>query len=485
MEQINEIMTTLQNSGFFGIIAAIVLFGLFWIIGGILGRFVSKALGRTNLDNKFAQAMGGSKWSIEKLAGKVVKWLVVLFGVTIALDKLNLGSALGPLSGFLETITEAIPSIISALIFLIIGFVIATIVKTLVIKAADSAGLDDRLAQFSDDDSSDAVKSAGIGNALGTGLFWLIILFFLLPALEKLGMDSLVAPLQDMVTQLTNFLPNILSAAIIGLVGWFVARILRQVITGLLGATPLDGWASKAGLNMTLSSLIGTFVYTFVLLLVIVQALDALKIESISAPATSMVQSIFDFVPNLFGAALILGISFFVGRLIAGLVEGLLEGANFNSMPGKMGLNLSGTRTPSQLVGLVILAGIMLLALMTAVEKLGFSQLTGIVETFVGFAGNIILGVIVLGIGFWLANFAHGLAKNAGVSDFVANLVRATVMVLVGAMALQQIGIGEDIVQLAFGIGLGAIGIAAALAFGLGGREEAGRQIEKMVSDDK
>jgi hypothetical protein len=50
-----------------------------------------------------------------------------------------------------------------------------------------------------------------------------------------------------------------------------------------------------------------------------------------------------------------------------------------------------------------------------------------------------------------------------------------------GALALGQTGISEEIVTLAFGLSLGAIAIAAALAFGLGGRDVAGRELESMV----
>jgi hypothetical protein len=104
------------------------------------------------------------------------------------------------------------------------------------------------------------------------------------------------------------------------------------------------------------------------------------------------------------------------------------------------------------------------------------------VNEFVGFAGQVLLGIVVFGIGFFIANFAYDLATDAGLSNFVSNLIRAAVMVLVGAMALERMGIGAEIVQLAFGIGLGAIGIAAALAFGLGSRDIAGREVERFVS---
>jgi len=58
-------------------------------------------------------------------------------------------------------------------------------------------------------------------------------------------------------------------------------------------------------------------------------------------------------------------------------------------------------------------------------------------------------------------------------------------VLFVGALALGQTGISQQIVNMAFTLGLGAIAVAAALAFGLGGREVAGRELERFVKSFK
>jgi hypothetical protein len=68
-------------------------------------------------------------------------------------------------------------------------------------------------------------------------------------------------------------------------------------------------------------------------------------------------------------------------------------------------------------------------------------------------------------------------------SALLASVARVAILVLVGAMALRQMGIANEIVNLAFGLLVGAIAVAAALAFGLGSRDLAGRQMERWVSD--
>lgn len=490
MESIIERITGLFNipgmGAIGGFLSALLLLIVFWIVARILRGVTRRILKSSNVDNRISGAIGSNAFSLEKILPTVVFWFIMLFGIVGFLRAVDIPGVTEPIENLLSSITGKFPDIFGALILGAIAFVLATVVKTVVTKGAESLQIEQRLNKMEDavdgDDYDGAAQQSSIAPALGTGLFWLIILMFLPGILGKLGMSELVTPLQNMLDQLLGFLPNILSAAIIGVIGYFVAKILRQVITGLLGATGVDKFSARAGLNMSLSALIGQLVFAVVLLLVIVQALDALKIEAISGPATAMIGQIFDVFPKLIGAGLVLGIAYFVGKIVAGLVTGLLDGIGFNEMPAKMGLNLSTTRPISSWVGTIIIAGFMLLASLAAVDMIGFSQLTGIVETFVQFAGDILMGVIVLGIGLWLANMVYKFATEAGISTFWAQIIRAAVMALIGAMALQAIGIGSNIVELAFGIALGAIGIAAALAFGLGSREIAGREMEKFVS---
>jgi len=66
-------------------------------------------------------------------------------------------------------------------------------------------------------------------------------------------------------------------------------------------------------------------------------------------------------------------------------------------------------------------------------------------------------------------------------SGVLAQAARVAILVFVGAMALQQMGVATDIVVLAFGLVLGAIAVAVALAFGLGGRDVAAEQIRQWL----
>ncbi len=140
-----------------------------------------------------------------------------------------------------------------------------------------------------------------------------------------------------------------------------------------------------------------------------------------------------------------------------------------------------GQRTPSEAVGYLVLVVIMLFASIEAAALVGFEELAVLLSGLTVFLWRVVLGLVIFGIGLWLGNLA-GNAIEAGQSanaKLLALVARAAIWIMAGAMALSQLGLGSEIVNLAFGLTLGAIAVAVALAFGLGGRELAGRELEK------
>ncbi len=106
---------------------------------------------------------------------------------------------------------------------------------------------------------------------------------------------------------------------------------------------------------------------------------------------------------------------------------------------------------------------------------------------FIHFGANILLGAVILVIGFWLANVVANVVQRGeyNSSRWLANLVRVLIMGLVVAMGLRAMGIADSIVNLAFGLTLGAVAVAFALAFGLGGRQPAERLLSDLLDKAK
>jgi hypothetical protein len=312
---------------------------------------------------------------------------------------------------------------------------------------------------------------------------------FLPAILGAFQLGGLLDPVQSMVDKVLNIIPNIVAAAVIGAVGWFVAKILRDLSTNLLSAAGIDGLGQKAGLkgDVSLSRLAGTAIFIFIFIPALIAALNALQIEAISRPATDMLAMIMGAIPNMFAAVVIILIAYYLAKLAANLVVNLFEGMGINSMPAKLGLGdaFDDNFTVSGLVGKVIIFFAMLFATVEASNRLGFGQVRDIVSTFIQFGGPILLGSVILAVGFWLANVAHSGIKRVGGEEAaaMAGLARIAILTLVAAMGLRSMGIADGIVNMAFGLTLGAVAIAIALSFGLGGREAAGKQMEYWLSN--
>jgi len=128
----------------------------------------------------------------------------------------------------------------------------------------------------------------------------------------------------------------------------------------------------------------------------------------------------------------------------------------------------------------VILFFAMLFATVEAANQLNFNQVRDVVTTFINFGGDVLLGAMILLIGFWLAHVAHAAITrtSADTAKGLARLAQVAIIGVVIAMGLRAMGIADDIVNLAFGFTFGAIAVAVALSFGLGGREAAGKQMD-------
>jgi hypothetical protein len=114
---------------------------------------------------------------------------------------------------------------------------------------------------------------------------------------------------------------------------------------------------------------------------------------------------------------------------------------------------------------------------------LALRHLGDLIAQFLVFAGHIFLGLIIFAIGLYLANLASKtvLASGAAQAGLLAMAARLSIIVLAGAMALRQMGLANEIINLTFGLLLGAIAVAVAIAFGLGGRDIAARELAGWI----
>lgn len=473
--------------------AVVILIGG-WLLALIISAAVGKLLQKTTLDNKLAARMGVSDaeagTTVEQGASRIVFWVVMLFVLVAFFEALNLTIVTNPLTSLLTQLALFVPNLLGAGALLLVAWVVATLLRYVVSKGLGMLKLDDRLGQQA---GVQMEQQPPLSETLANVVYWFVFLLFLPAVLGALDMQGLLGPVQGMVDTLLGYLPNVLGATLILLVGWFIARIIRQIVVGLLVAVGSDRLGQRVGLGasgeaQSLSGIIGLVVYALVLIPAIIAGLNALQIEAVSRPATDMLTSLLDAVPNVFGAMIIIAVAYVIGRLVAGLVTNVLTSVGFDKVLQLIGLGgseeVEGQVTPSEIVGYILLVALLIFATIQAAELLGFAIVATLVADFLVFASQVLLGIIIFGLGLWLANFARKVVlSTAGTNaNFLAQAARLAIIVLAAAMGLRQMGIANDIVNLAFGLLLGALALAIALAFGLGSREIAARETENMLA---
>ncbi len=457
---------------------AIAIFALGWLIAVLARGAVRKLLSTLSLNRRIEKTTGAAL-DAELPAALAVFWIIILAAVVASLNALDLSGLSGPLAAILNDILGFLPRLLAGSVLALVAWLIASLVRAGVQKALAATPLNEKLTA----QAGMAPMSQGVGNVL----FWLVILLFVPAVLAVLQLHGLLEPAQAMLTKILEMVPNIFGAVLIAIVGWLVARIMRGLVSNLASSSGVDRFNREVGLDSSVkfSALAGTLVYIMILVPSLIAALDALKIEAISRPATSMLNQLLSAVPHIIVAAVILLLTWYLVRFAADLVRKLLENAGIDAWPAKLGMGgvLAGALRPSQLVGVLIVFFGMLLAVVEAAKQLGFDQVGDLVAAFIRFGGDILLGGAILVIGIWLSNVAHAALSQASEGQSgLANVARIVIIGLVIAMGLRAMGIANEIVQLAFGLTLGAVAVAVALSFGLGGREAAGKLMEHWLA---
>lgn len=306
-----------------------------------------------------------------------------------------------------------------------------------------------------------------------------LTIFVLMAVLQHFGLTDVLDPLKDLANKFLSAIPNIIGAGVIGYAGWIIAKIVSELVGVGLGKVDHQIAERTGNADIKVSKFGSAFIFGAVLLPIVVAALGVLNIPAISEPASAMIQKLMAAVPNIIGAGIILLVAYFVAKFVVFMLTGLLDGMNFDSFPAKIGAQslFSGGFTATKLVGGGVMFFSMLTAATAAVQTLGIDIISTIFASVLQFGGGILMGGVILLIGNFLSQLAYTKLSQSGNAGF-ANIARFAIIGLVIAMGLRAMGLADNIVNLAFGLTLGSIAVAGALAFGLGGRDAA-----KVIAD--
>lgn len=489
-EQIQNLQDAAQGVSSIMAPAGIVLGGL--VLSLLAGWVVAILVRKTGADEKLATLLSkdepAPKPTFARLAGRITFWVGVLLTLVAFLNYVDLEGAAAPLNALLAEILQYAPRVLGASLILLAAYVIARLLRYLIVSALGKTQIDERVSeQLAEVEGEEVIP---VSKTLGDTVYWLVFLLFLPAALGALELTGLLDPVAGMFERFLGFVPALVSAGLILLVGWVVARLVQRILTNLSAAAGVDRLSERVGVQKALgkqqlSNLIGVVAHILIILPVAIAALDALNIESITRPASQMLGMLLNALPAIFAAGLVIVVSYFIGRAVAELVTNLLSSAGFDNILVKLGVTEEGVdterRPPSNIGGDIVMIAIMLFAFIEAASLLGFTNLAALTTELMEVGGHILLGLAIIALGLYLGKAASNVIERSQIkrSDLLAMIARVAILILAAAMGLRQMGLANEIIVTAFSLTLGALAVAFALAFGLGGREEAAEQVKE------
>ncbi len=367
----------------------------------------------------------------------------------------------------------SIKGILEALVILIVGWIIARIISSIVGKIISKIPWDKKMAETMSFKLSVFIKKL---------LFYILMLFVLVAVLAKLGIHEVLYPIQNLLNSFAEVLPNLIYAFVVSVFGYFIAKIVSELVG--LAANSIEKLSSKMGFKKpgSLVEFVKRLVFIIIFVPILIQAIDLLHLDAISSPAKSMLAVFIETIPNIVAAVIIIGLFFFVGRYLTNLLKDLLSSLGVDTFVQKLGIgSMLGSLKSSSLIANILFFFIMFIGIITGVEKLNLLSLSDILRNLLDLSGSIMFGLLIMVFGNYLSQLVFKSLNKSEDNKFIANVARWAILGMFLAISLRAMGIANEIVYLAFGLTLGAVAVAFALMFGLGGREAAGKHVAHIL----
>lgn len=303
--------------------------------------------------------------------------------------------------------------------------------------------------------------------------------------------------IEQTVADAVAYLPNVVGALVILLVGYVVGRVLGGIVTRVvhrigLGryteGTAMDDIGSGDGVARALGTVVAYYVY----FVAILAAADVLQIPQL----TTLLSDLASFLPVVLGALVVLVAGFVVGRIVGDIVTDVVSGFSIGPYLAETPLEPLGDTEGEfgRLVGKLVTYYIYLLTLVAVADILAIGALSTLLNDFAGYLPALFAGLLVLLVGIWAAERVGDLVSESDegrTARIAGTVVKVFIYYLTVTIALSTIGV--EIAPLtnlftAFVVAFfGALAIALAIgigvAVGLGGQDYVAENIDDWMPD--
>ena len=416
-------------------------------------------------------------------------------------------------------VLEPVLNIIEAILLLACAFIVASIFKKLALRGLSKTRLRAQLYEEvavgkkkeQAQGSAEAAVTAGTGEAaepadkevgdapdeppkessmasfLGALIYLIVFLLFIPAIFALLGIRHASAPIMDMLTSFWERLPNILACVVILVVGFMLAKLVRQLLIPIFRRLKIDKLQEKAGVETTdsgrLSATLAYIIYVLILIPIIITALRSLHIPAISNPAIQMLNRIFDFIPSIIVAVLIIVIGNVIARFAGQISSRLIEASGLDDKMTRFIGEEQRNYPLSKVIGTLIHIVILVYFIVQSFSVLGLETFNNIGNTVINYLPHALSAIVILGVCIFAASAARN-AVSKVMNPGVGKVVYFSVWVIGIFMALNQLGIAKSLVDMAFTAIVGAVAVSVAIAFSVGGKDFAAQILEKLASED-
>ncbi|MBI4400421.1 MAG: hypothetical protein HY581_02175 [Nitrospirae bacterium] len=211
-------------------------------------------------------------------------------------------------------------------------------------------------------------------------------------------------------------------------------------------------------------------------------------------PLAALGKQVLALLPNVLAMVIILSVGLVMAWAVGRVIERVLRVLRLDELCNRLGVNAALARggvksDPSRIVGRTSYWLVVIFAVLAGLGALNLRPLNQFAQSFLAYIPHLFLAALILVAGHLLSNFMSQAvliaAVNAGLppARLIAACSRWGVQLVAVAMALEQLGIAQNIVAVGFGITLGGVVLAAAIAFGLGAKDLAKEFLERRLSD--
>ena len=395
-----------------------------------------------------------------------------------------------------DQIFEWGPRVIFAILILVVTHFVAKAVQWAVARTIDKLPVLKRHPE---------AGGESVGTELGRLAYWLVWLVGLIAALQPLGLSGVLTPVTNLTNEIFAFLPRLLGAGLFFFAGLILARIVRHIVEAALGALNLERLMGRAGISIgeaplavdssgeattgtppvrnSIAKAVGVTVSAVIIIFAAIGALQILQISAIADPATNMLNTIALAIPKVLNALIWLALAFIIAKWVKSLVETVLPSLGFDNAVRALGV-MPANSNPSKVVGAIAMTAILLAAAIEAARAIGGDSVAILLFQITELGGKVIFGTVIIVAGLFLARILASLVgSSTGEAGYAQTIVKYAIIALFTAIGLTFMGLADQIVMMAFGLILGSAAIATALAFGLGGRDVAGRVLERWAEE--